>query len=114
MSPMNHSLITGVLFTGALVLGGALGVFFGGLQVSALAKNKKLRDAGKIRNGWLLMPGSFARVAVFLAILVIVQLFWPFMFAGDAKWLVSVGIILGYGWTLLRKIQNNSTGEVQN
>ncbi len=109
---MEHLGFEGTLFAVALSLGGVLGSLFGELQAAALARNRKLKDAGKLRNGWLVMPGSFGRVAAFLVFLMLVQVLLPFVFAGEAKWLVSLGIIFGYGWTHLKKVKKHAEGIV--
>ncbi len=92
----------------ALALGGAIGFLFGVLQTAALARNTKKRDNGNLHNGWAVMPGSMGRIAALLIILAAVQIFCPFLFEGNIQWLVSAGILLGYGWSFLVKLRRRS------
>lgn len=98
-----------IITTAALLLGSAVGFGFGALQNAALLRNKKREESGKLRNGWTLIPGAGGRVAVFLLVLVTIQILCPLLFEGPiAQWLVSAGVLLGYGWTLVSKLRNFS------
>lgn len=46
------------------------------------------------------MPGSGQRVAGLLLGLVAVQILCPLLFVDGTQWLVSGGLVVGYGWTL--------------
>ncbi len=96
------------LLIAALVVGGVIGNLFGSTQNTALAHNRRMQENGRLRNGWMVMPGSFGRVALLLIVLVLVQLLAPALFEGNAKWLVSVGVILGYGWSLLKHLHQRA------
>ena len=105
---MNSSLITILLSLIALTTGGAIGLLFGSIQNAALLRNKKLQESGNLKNGWAVMPGSISRVALLLIVLAVVQLCCPLLFEGNIQWLVSVGIILGYGRTLLKQLHQRA------
>ncbi len=91
-----------------ITIGGAIGLLFGTVQNVALARNKKRQESGQLKNGWLIMPGSFGRTAFLLIALVVVQVTCPIFFEGNVQWMVSVGLILGYGWTLLKQLRQHS------
>ena len=95
---------------GGLVLGGGIGYAFGALQNAALLRNKKKQEQGTLKSGWWVMPGSSGRVAMLLMVLALIQVLCPLFFEeGYTQWLVSAGVLLGYGWTFLAKLQNYST-----
>lgn len=89
----------------AIIVGGVIGLLFGTIQNAALAQNKKRQESGRLKNGWMIMPGSFSRIAILLIALVVVQVACPIFFEGNIQWLVSVGVILGYAWTLLKQLR---------
>jgi len=105
---MIGELTTSLVSIAALVIGGIIGLLFGTIQNAALARNKKLQESNQLKNGWMIMPGSFGRIAVLLISLVVVQVTCPIFFQGDIQWIVSVGLILGYGWTLLKQLKHHS------
>ncbi len=105
---MNNPITTVLLFFGAIIIGSGVGLLFGTLQNAALKKHERLRESGKLKSGFVIMPGSFSRVAVLLVVLVIIQIAIPPLFQGNTQWIVSAGIILGYGWTLLKQLRNRS------
>ena len=88
-----------------LAAGGAIGFAFGLLQQAALRRNAEREQAGKLKSGWSLMPGAGARVAYLLLVLALIQLVCPLLFADGTQWVVSGGLVLGYGWTLLRQLR---------
>ncbi len=83
--------------TAALVAGGIIGAGFGVIQEAARRRNERLQAAGRLSNGWAVMPGSGKRVAFLLIALVLVQIFCPLLFSNDTKWWVSGGVAAGYG-----------------
>ncbi len=89
----------------AMLTGGVIGLLFGSLQNGAFRRNKLLRTEGRLKNGWMIMPGSMSRVAVLLVILVVIQAACPVLFNGNIQWMVSAGLLLGYGYTLLRHLR---------
>lgn len=105
---MNNPLLNGLIPVAALLIGAFLGFLFGAIQNSALIRNKKRNAEGKLKSPFHVMPGSFSRIAVLLVVLVVVQAGMPMFFKGNIQWLVSVGLILGYGWTMLKRIKNRS------
>lgn len=92
----------------AIIVGGIIGLLFGTIQNAALTQNKKRQESGQLKNGWMIMPGSFGRIAILLIALVVVQVTCPIFFEGNVQWMVSVGLILGYGWTLLKQLRQHS------
>jgi hypothetical protein len=87
-----------------LMAGGVIGYAFGLLQAAALRHHEELEKGGKLKSGWSLMPGAGARVAYLLIALALVQLVCPLLFVDGTQWVVSVGVVLGYGWLLYRQL----------
>ena len=88
-----------------LLAGGVIGYAFGLLQSAALRRHEQQEKNGKLKNGWSLMPGSGARVAYLLVALALVQLVCPLLFVDGTQWLVSAGVVVGYGWLLYRQLR---------
>ena len=87
--------------------GGVIGYAFGLLQQAALRQHEQQERDGKLRNGWSIMPGSGAHVAYLLIALALVQLVCPLLFVDGTQWIVSGGVVFGYGWTLFRRLRQN-------
>ena len=85
--------------------GSLIGYAFGLLQNAALRHHQRLEENGKLKSAWSLMPGSGARVAYLLAALAVVQLICPLIFVGGTQWVVSAGVVFGYGWMLLIQLR---------
>src|SRR5437870_1772762 len=85
---------------GAAIAGGAIGWAFGLVQQFAAKRHAQMQATGKLNGAWSLMPGSMTRVAFLLVALALVQVICPMFFTGNAQWVVSVGVVFGYGWTL--------------
>ena len=106
---MKSQLIIFSLGLGALVLGGVIGLAFGSLQNAALLRFRKLQKNGASANNSPLMPGSATRIAFLLIGLVLVQIACPMFFDREGmQWIVSAGVVLGYGWTLLDQFRLRS------
>ncbi len=91
-----------------IILGGGIGFVFGSIQNAALARHRKLQKRGDLKSGWSIMPGSMRRTAFLLAILGAVQFTCPMFFEGNnIQWLVSAGVVIGYGWTLLQQLRQH-------
>jgi hypothetical protein len=91
-------------------LGVLIGFGFGTLQRYALAKNAARQAKGSLKNGWTLMPGAGGRSALFLLVLVLVQVLCPLLFENqNIPWIISAGIVVGYGWTLVQKLKQGAT-----
>jgi len=86
--------------------GALIGYAFGLLQHAALRRNEQRAQTGELKNGWSLMPGSGARVAYLLIALLLVQLICPLIFVGGTQWVVSAGVLLGYGWMLAVQLRH--------
>ena len=94
---------------GGFALGGVVGYAFGLFQNAARAHNSRLQNSGDFKNGWMVMPGSMRRIALLLIALISFQLIFPFLFDGSGvQWLISAGVILGYGWTLFQQLRKRS------
>jgi hypothetical protein len=86
--------------------GAVIGYAFGLLQNAALLRNERRAQAGELKSGWNLMPGSGARIAYLLIALLIVQVVCPLIFVGHTQWVVSAGVILGYGCMLVVQLRH--------
>jgi hypothetical protein len=106
---MSSSLIEGLISLAAVTVGWAIGFWFGTTQNSALIRNKKKYESGKLKSGWMIMPGSSSRVAILLIILVVIQVAIPMFFQGNIQWVLSAGIVLGYGWTFAKRLRKHTT-----
>ena len=94
---------------GAIILGGIIGYAFGALQKKALLQHKKRQDEGKLGSGWAIMPGSMGRVAILLIALAALQLLFPIFFEGSTiPWLVSGGVVIGYGAELFHQLRHHA------
>ncbi len=100
---------TTLLTIAGFIVGGLIGLAFGAIQNFALHRNEKRQTEGHLKSGWMVMPGSMTRVAFLMAALVLVQIGMPMLFDGLSQWMVSAGVVLGYGWMLYieyrRKVQ---------
>ena len=90
---------------GGLVAGGLIGVGFGMLQNLALRRNQQLQQAGDLKSGWAVMPGSMRRIAYLMVALIAVQIFCPLFFTDGVQWWVSGGVLVGYGTMLFRQLR---------
>ena len=102
-------MINTLLTIAGFIVGGLIGLAFGAVQNAALRRNEKRQKAGHLKSGWMVMPGSMTRVAFLMIALVLVQIGMPMLFEGLSQWMVSAGVVLGYGWMLYveyrRKVQ---------
>jgi hypothetical protein len=104
---MNNILIS----IGAAILGGIIGFAFGALQRRALLRHTKRQEEGNLVSGWALTPASTGRVAVLLVTLAAVQAALPMFFQGrGTPWLVSAGVVIGYGLASLHRIRRRPVG----
>jgi hypothetical protein len=94
----------------ALAAGGAIGYFFGLIQTRALRRNERRQQDGTLPNGWAVMPGSGARIAYFLMVLVAIQFLCPLLFKDGTQWWVSAGVVMGYGYVLYRRLMQRKAG----
>ena len=96
---------------GAFILGSVIGLSFGMIQNAGLARNKKLQEENKISSGRAVMPGSISRTAYLIIVLALVQVACPLFFEGNTiQWIVSSGVVLGYGWTLYSQFRLRTAG----
>jgi hypothetical protein len=106
---MNPSITDIALSAAGLAFGGLIGFSFGSIQNKALRAYKKKMDDGKFTSGWSVMPGSMRRTAYLLVLLAGIQILFPVFFEGSSvQWLISAGVVLGYGWTLADQVRNRS------
>jgi len=98
-----------MLSVGGFILGGAAGYAFGLFQNNAREKNRKLREQGKFSAG-ALVPGSMTRIVLLLLVLAGFQIAFPSLFnSGPVQWLISAGVVLGYGWALFVRFRTRPT-----
>ncbi len=95
-----------ILSAAAVIIGAVIGYSFGFAQKIAAERYAKKQQHGTFSSAWAVMPGSGVRIAYFMVLLVIIQLTCPLFFDGDIQWLVSAGVVLGYGWTLTVQLRN--------
>jgi len=106
---MNSYITESLLAIIGFLVGGAIGFTFGSLQNAALERNRKRQLAQGVRTAMTLVPGSFRRTAFLLMTLAVVQVVCPMLFESAlVQWLVSAGVVVGYGWTLLRRMPGKS------
>ena len=87
-------------------LGGlGIGYGFGLLQAAAQRRNEQRQLEGKFKNGWAIVPGSGARVALLLILLVAIQVLCPILFMDGIQWWVSAGLGVGYGAQLFAALR---------
>jgi hypothetical protein len=98
--------MTNTLLTIAgFIVGGLIGLAFGAIQNYALHRNEKRQEEGHLKSGLMVMPGSMSRVAFLMIALVLVQIGMPMLFDGVSQWIVSAGVVLGYGWILYNEMR---------
>jgi MFS family permease len=107
---MPHGFIEMLQALTGLIAGGLIGVGFGYLQEAARRHNEKRQAEGKLNSGWVLMPGSGARVAYLLITLVLIQIVCPLLFRDGIQWWVSGGVGLGYGFMLFLQLRRRLNG----
>lgn len=99
------------------VLGATSGVLigyaFGLIQNIAWRRHQKLEAEGRLKSGWSIMPGSGRRVAYLLLALFVVQLACPLFFVDGTQWLVSGGVLVGYGWMLYTQMRERLRAAAQ-
>jgi amino acid transporter len=88
-----------------LASGAVIGYAFGLIQDLAHRRHLRLEKEGKFKNAWAVMPGSGQRVAGLLLALVLVQFVCPLLFVDGTQWLVSGGVVVGYGWVLFAQLR---------
>jgi len=93
--------------------GAVIGYAFGLVQDIAYRRHMRLEKEGKFKNAWAVMPGSGQRVAGLLLALVLVQVVCPLLFVEGTQWLVSGGLVMGYGWTLYTQMRQRLRAESQ-
>src|SRR4051812_1026607 len=87
-----------------LAAGGIIGLAFGLLQKAALRRNEARELSGGLKSGWTLMPGAGVRVAYLVIALALIQVICPMLFIDGTQWVVSAGVVAGYGWILLQQL----------
>jgi hypothetical protein len=97
-----------VLALCGILVGTAIGLGFGYVQRAAYHRHRSRQERGRLSSGWLLVPGSMRRVTLLLAVLVAIQVVLPALFAGSMPWVVSAGVLLGYGFILLGDLRERA------
>jgi hypothetical protein len=93
-----------------LAAGLTIGYAFGLFQDAAVRRNERRQQKGLLHSGWSLMPGSMTRVAMLLLALVLVQVTCPLLFTHYSQWLVSGGVVAGYGAVLFQQLRRRMAG----
>jgi hypothetical protein len=101
---MATQLMSTLLVLLAVAAGGVIGYGFGIIQNLALRRNQRKQQSGDLNSGWAVMPGSMTRVAYLLILLVAIQFLCPLLFKDGTQWWVSAGLVMGYGYTLFRRL----------
>jgi len=101
---MQYQLIDLVRDLAGLLAGGVIGLAFGLLQQAALRRNEERERSGRPQSGWSLMPGAGVRVAYLVIALALIQVICPMLFTDGTQWVVSAGVVVGYGWILLQQL----------
>src|SRR5258707_2575544 len=100
-----------------LIVGLMIGLGFGMVQDAARRRNERRQQAGKLNSGWAVMPGSGARVAYLLILLVLIQLLCPLWFVNGTQWWVTGGVVAGYGVMLFlqlrQRLSHNKRGRLR-
>ena len=96
----------------ALICGALIGYAFGLIQNAAWRKHMRQQIEGKFKNAWAIMPGSGSRIAGLLLSLVAVQLLCPLLFADGTQWLVSGGLVVGYGLISYKSLRQRLAAEL--
>ena len=108
---MNSSLTNIRLPAGSVILAIAVGFAFGAIQSAALARHRNLQKRGKLNSAWTIAPGAMRRTGFFLLALAVIQVACPIFFTDGRvlPWMVSAGVVVGYGWTLLQQLRHRSS-----
>ena len=88
-----------------LIVGLLIGLGFGMVQDAARRRNERKQAAGTLNSGWAVMPGSGARVAYLLILLVLIQVVCPLWFVNGTQWWVTGGVVAGYGVMLFLQLR---------
>jgi hypothetical protein len=94
-----------VLSIAASIVGGIIGYSFGFAQKIAADRYSRKQQHGNFSSAWSVMPGSGLRIAYFMILLLIIQITCPLFFDGNIQWIVSAGVVLGYGWTSTQQLR---------
>ena len=86
-----------------LAAGGIIGLAFGTLQQIALRRDASA--AATPSAGWALRPNAGVRLLFLIAALGLIRLACPMLFADGARWIVSVGVLFGYGSMLAGQLR---------
>jgi hypothetical protein len=105
---MNAGLFYTIISLGALIIGLGVGVTFGTLQHKALLRDQ-IKQANKdYKKRRLVVPSSFRRIFYLVISLLVIQYAAPILFhTSSTQWVLTAGIIVGYGWTLVRRLRTH-------
>ena len=103
---MNQETMYTILSISGLLTGVAVGVTFGMFQHRALLRDQKQQETKGVQKRRLVVPSSFRRIFYLVITLLVIQIVCPILFKESAiQWIITAGIIVGYGWTLLKRIR---------
>ena len=107
---MKSEYLSIILAVGAFILGATVGLAFGSLQNAAILRFQKQKQQGKEGQGHSFLPGSASRIGFLLIVLMVVQIACPMLFSQQSlQWIVTAGVVLGYGWTLKDQLRLRTT-----
>jgi hypothetical protein len=101
---MTTDLLHTFLPVGGFTLGAMIGFGFGSFQDAALRRNQRAQESAHHESGWVVLSSSMQRITFLLIVLMAIQLACPIFFAGETlPWVVSAGVVVGYGVKWLKK-----------
>ncbi len=103
---MNADIMYTLLSAGAVIFGIGTGITFGTLQHKALLRDQQMQSAKEYKKRRLVVPSSFRRIFYLVIMLMVIQYTAPMLFKNTStQWILTAGIIIGYGWTLVRRLR---------
>ncbi len=103
---MDAELMYTILSIGAVIFGIGIGVVFGTLQHKALLRDQAQQANKGHKRRRLVIPSSFRRIFYLVMLLMVIQYVAPMLFKNASiQWILTAGIIIGYGWTLVRRLR---------
>ena len=96
---MNPSFLEVARVPLALIAGLLIGYAFGLMQAAAVRRQERLHPTASP------LTGSVRRTVFLVVALLLVQFVCPMFFVRGTQWLVSAGVLLGYGWILFWQLR---------
>ncbi len=110
---MKSDVILVILLFGGFAIGAVVGMAFGSIQAAAHDRYRRLQQHNRLTNVATIIPGSLRRIAFLLVALVSIQIAFPMFFEREGmQWVVSAGIVVGYGLALLRQASGRQMSRI--